>query len=95
MQSTSQLLQWLSPLSDSNWIALRKLILEERSYSCLWATINNTTWDLSLGQSGIPTLTMSINLNFLFKLLKLNQNNELTFSERFPQLWIYMDNARS
>ena len=35
----------VSPLKGSNWMALRKFILEERSYSSVWATVNSTRWD--------------------------------------------------
>ena len=79
MSNTSGLLWWVSPLQGSDWMALRKFILEERSYSYVWATVAITRWDPSVGQSIILAMTLAIN-NFPLKLLKLNQNNELNFS---------------
>ena len=43
--STSILLWWLSPLQGSDWIALRKSILQERCYSSVQATIDIIRWD--------------------------------------------------
>ena len=37
--STTGLSWWISPLQDSNWIALKKFILEERSYTSVGAII--------------------------------------------------------
>ena len=36
----------------------------------------------SFNQSNIPILTLAINMTFPFRLLKLNQNNKLNFSQK-------------
>ena len=76
------LLWWIYPLQGADWIALGKFILEERSYNPLGVIINITRWE---------SLTWSIN-NICFdfghkykislKVLKLNQSNDLNFSQK-------------
>ena len=37
----SSLPWWVSPLQGSDWLALKKFILQERNYSSVWATTDN------------------------------------------------------
>ena len=73
MSSNSGLPCWISPLPGSDWMALRKFILEERKFSLLLILLYGI---LSSGQFIIPTLTLVINMNFPLKLFKLNQSNK-------------------
>ena len=73
MSSILGLAWWISPLQDSDWIALRKFILEERKFSLLLILLDGI---LSSGQFIIPTLTLVINMSFPLKLFKLNQSNK-------------------
>ena len=85
-------------LQGPNWMALRKFILEERSYSSIWATMLLLDGTPSVGQSIILALTTVTNMTFLLKLLKLNQSNEQNSCQRIysPSVmrWIYMANTR-
>ena len=63
-------------------MALRKFILEEIVtvlFGPLLIVLDGTP---SLGQLIALALTMSINVNFVLNLLKLNQSNVLSFSQR-------------
>ena len=72
MSSTFGLPWWISPLQGNDWIVLRKFIIEESSYSSVWATIDITRLD-PLSWPIILALTLDINMNFLLKLLKLRE----------------------
>ena len=85
------LLWWISPLHGSYWLALRTFILEERSY-CLFQRVLTLLGGLpSSGQLVIHVLTLTINMNFPLKLLKLNQGNKKKFSQNFMG-WILVIN---
>ena len=66
MSNTSSLPWWVSPLQRSDWMALSKFILEERSHSSVRDTIDITRWDpLTWLINTQLTLTLAINMNFL------------------------------
>ena len=54
---------WVSPLQSSDWMALRKFILEERNYSFLFGLLSLDGTHL-LAQSNTLILTLAINMNF-------------------------------
>ena len=105
VSSTSGLPWWIFPLQGSDWIALRKFILEERNYSPVQPTIGILGGIPSPSQLIISAPTLAIDMNFLLGSLKLNQNNKLSlnqkrnlpFTRRKPSTimgWIYVVNNR-
>ena len=75
MSSNSGLPWWISLFQDSDWIHLRKFILDESSVLfCLFMILLDEI--LSSGQLIIPALILAIDLSFLLGSFKLNQSDE-------------------
>ena len=81
MSRTSKLPWWISPLQGNELIALRKFIVEERSYSSVWATIDIIRWDPLSWPVNHTCSDPSHKYEFSFKVTQA-QSNELNFSER-------------
>ena len=95
MSSNSGLPWWISLFQNSDWIPLRKFVLDECSV-LFYLFIIILDGILSPGQLKIPALRLAIDLSFLLGLLKFNQSDKLSLRQKtnlssikgkLPQLW--------
>ena len=76
VSSISKLPWWISPLQDSNWMALTKFIQKKESSLLFKLPLILLGGNGSPGQLIISVLILAINMKFPLKFLKLNQRNK-------------------